>query len=335
MKIPQSNYCPALGTAIDIALTISKNGFQAYPVGGAIRDILINKNPTEVDITTDAPIGVVKKIFPNAKVVFPERYQICRMQFGRYVIEISRMREDIVSYGRQASVEFTQSLSKDLVRRDFTINALALNPENMEIVDNHGGINDLEKKIIRSIGDPQKRLYEDNLRILRAVRFSAQLRFRMESALSDAVSEMAYLTSNLSPAWVFREFSRGIKHNPSMFKKLLDQTNIGESIFGKDWERHSEFDLLNRAKFFKKVPDAILWVLFFGKNSKNLVERFSRIFLRIEFPKKLRKDIIYACELWESFNNLDTLPENKRRKIISNLLYEEYRRVISDLYFER
>lgn len=330
MKKSEKNcdYCCALGSGIDVALKIFNGGFRAYPVGGAVRDVLLGRKPTEVDITTDAPIEVVKKIFPEAKVVFPEKYQILHLKFGAINIEISRMREDVINYGRQASVRFTSDLSKDLARRDFTVNAIALDPRNKSLIDEHKGLNDLQKKLLRSIGNPRKRFLEDNLRILRAVRFSAQLRFKMEPQLLSAVMEMAHLTANLSPAWVFREFSKGVKHNPAGFKRLLDKTGIGKSIFGKDWEEHNDFALLNRARFFKKVPEAIVWLLFFGKDSKELFARLMRMSSKIEFPRKLRKDIIYACELWEAFPKLNSLSsEDIEKKLASNPLFQEYCKV--------
>jgi tRNA nucleotidyltransferase/poly(A) polymerase len=168
-----------LSEAVQIAAQLRQRGFQAWLVGGCVRDMVLGREPKDYDITTDARPDQLLQIFPRAQLV--------GAQFGVVLVEgveVATFRSDH-SYqdGRRPSaVTFETDARQDVLRRDFTINALLLDPSSLtsEVVDYVGGLTDLRGHIIRAIGDPEQRFEEDHLRMLRAVRFAARFGFEIE-----------------------------------------------------------------------------------------------------------------------------------------------------------
>ncbi len=170
---------------------IREQGFSAFAVGGCVRDTILGRVPEDWDITTSAKPGEVKEIFP--------RTVDTGLKHGTVTVIRNRKGYEVTTYridgeyhdGRHPdSVEFTKNLEEDLKRRDFTINAMAYSHET-GVVDIFGGMEDLKKGIIRCVGSPEERFGEDALRILRAVRFAAQLNFSIQEETLAAVGEIA------------------------------------------------------------------------------------------------------------------------------------------------
>src|SRR6201987_5979994 len=171
--------------ATSIVQTLRQNGFQAYLVGGCVRDLLLGREPKDYDVATDATPKKGMEIFPETYavgvqfgvVLIPapmERAEIFGETSSRSnAVEVATFRSDIgYSDGRHPDeVRFSKSPQEDVARRDFTINGMLLDPVNGEVVDFVGGRRDLDAGVIRTIGDPEKRFGEDKLRMLRAVRF--------------------------------------------------------------------------------------------------------------------------------------------------------------------
>ena len=170
-------------------------GYEAYAVGGCVRDSILGRRPDDWDITTSALPEQVKAIF-NRTVDTGIAHGTVTVLIGSKAHEVTTYRIDgTYKDGRHPEeVTFTASLPEDLKRRDFTINAMAYNEEE-GLVDLHGGLEDLQKKMVRCVGDPMERFSEDALRILRAVRFSAQLNFGIDR---DTVAGIIRLAPNLS-----------------------------------------------------------------------------------------------------------------------------------------
>ena len=175
----------------EIIKRLEREGFEAFAVGGCVRDTVLGREPDDWDITTSAKPEQVKSIF--------RRTVDTGIQHGTVTVLMDRDGYEVTTYrvdgeyldGRHPKeVAFTASLKEDLARRDFTINAMAYSPKT-GIIDIFGGMDDLEKGLIRCVGEPRERFGEDALRILRAVRFSAQLGFAIEENTKKAVSEMA------------------------------------------------------------------------------------------------------------------------------------------------
>lgn len=174
---------------------LQKQGFEAYAVGGCVRDALLGREPEDWDITTSAKPEQVKEIF--------RRTIDTGIQHGTVTVMLDKEGFEVTTYridgdyedGRHPlEVQFTGDLIEDLKRRDFTINAMAYNEEE-GLVDAFDGIGDLQNKIIRCVGNPKERFSEDALRMLRAVRFAGQLDFEIEEKTKEAIQK---LVSNLN-----------------------------------------------------------------------------------------------------------------------------------------
>jgi poly(A) polymerase/tRNA nucleotidyltransferase (CCA-adding enzyme) len=180
----------------DILTRLTEAGFEAYVVGGSVRDWLLGKEPKDWDITTNARPEQVLEIFPDAK--YENKFGTVLVAIrdenekATDVIEITTYRSEqgYSDHRRPDEVQFEDSLEKDLSRRDFSINALAMAKDG-ELVDLFNGEKDLKKKIVRTVGEPEDRFKEDALRMLRAVRFSCQLGFEIEGKTERAIAKLA------------------------------------------------------------------------------------------------------------------------------------------------
>ena len=175
-------------------------GYEAYVVGGCVRDALLGRAAADWDITTNARPEQVKALFSRT-IDTGIQHGTVTVLLGREGFEVTTYRIDgEYQDGRHPSeVSFTPNLLEDLKRRDFTINAMAYN-EREGLIDAFGGMGDLQSRQIRCVGDPRERFTEDALRILRAVRFSAQLNFDIEDCTREAVSDRGYKAFALRPS---------------------------------------------------------------------------------------------------------------------------------------
>ena len=171
--------------------TLEQHGYEAYVVGGCVRDSILNRKPEDWDITTSAKPEQVKRIFRRTVDTGIEHGTVTVL-IGKDGFEVTTYRVDgLYEDGRHPKeVTFTSRLEEDLKRRDFTINAMAYNDDE-RLVDAFGGMRDLNYHLIRCVGDPKERFSEDALRILRAVRFSAQLAFPIEPETAEAIKSLA------------------------------------------------------------------------------------------------------------------------------------------------
>ena len=174
-----------------IIKNLQRHGYDAYAVGGCVRDSILNRKPEDWDITTSAKPEQVKRIFRRTVDTGIEHGTVTVL-IGKDGFEVTTYRVDgLYEDGRHPKeVTFTSRLEEDLKRRDFTINAMAYNDDE-RLVDAFGGMRDLNYHLIRCVGDPKERFSEDALRILRAVRFSAQLAFPIEPETAEAIKSLA------------------------------------------------------------------------------------------------------------------------------------------------
>lgn len=187
---------------------LNSRGFEAYIVGGCVRDFMLKNDPSDFDITTNALPCEIKECFDEHKIIETG------VKHGTITIIINSQKIEITTYrveGKYSDnrhpdkVTFSCNLYDDLIRRDFTINAMAISSSG-ELIDNFNGRSDLKNKIIRAVGDPAKRFTEDALRILRALRFASQLGFYIEDKTSEMVHQYAYLLRNISAERIREEF---------------------------------------------------------------------------------------------------------------------------------
>ena len=209
-----------------VITTLKLNGFSAYAVGGAVRDALLGKKPYDFDITTDATPQEVKALFDKV-IETGIAHGTVTVMIDKEPLEVTTFRADgeYIDNRKPKSVTLVKDVRGDLARRDFTINALCYNDEE-GILDLFSGIDDLNNKIIRAIGEPEERFREDALRILRAVRFSVQLGFEIEKNTLSAIKKCAELVKNLSVERITAELDK-ILMSPEPDRALLLMYEMG------------------------------------------------------------------------------------------------------------
>jgi tRNA nucleotidyltransferase (CCA-adding enzyme) len=212
---------------LKIAQKLEDAGFETWCVGGAIRDNLLGVENHDFDLTTSARPEEVQKAFRRTVPVGIEHGTVAVLDTQGQPHEVTTFRKDIHTDGRHAVVEFGVSLMDDLARRDFTINAIAYHPIRHEWRDPFQGVQDLGKKLIRSVGDPNWRFQEDYLRILRALRFSARFDFRIHSRTLEAAKANAQGLAQLSAERVRDEWFKGIATAKKVSKLVSLWRDVG------------------------------------------------------------------------------------------------------------
>lgn len=199
-----------MNQSTEILDVLNGAGFEAYFVGGCVRDTIMGRPFHDTDITTNALPEQIMEVFRNYRIIPTGiKHGTVTVISGGVPYEITTYRIDgeYSDSRRPDSVEFTSSLREDLARRDFTVNAIAMNSAG-EISDFFGGTEDIKNKIIRCVGSPEKRFSEDALRIMRAVRFSSQLGFKIESETAEAIHKMKDRLKNISRERIREELDK-------------------------------------------------------------------------------------------------------------------------------
>lgn len=213
---------------------LNEEGFDAYIVGGCVRDKLLGIVPHDYDITTSAKPDEIKKVFKDFKTVLVgEEFGTVGIIIDKTIYEVTTFRIDgkYLNFRKPEKVTFSKNLKEDLKRRDFTINAMAMD-FNGNLYDPFGGKDDLDEKIIRAVGSPTKRIREDAIRIMRAIRFAGRFDFYIEDELFDAISFESKLLKKISPERIFDEFSKMItSERPSYYLLLMEETGVLDVIF--------------------------------------------------------------------------------------------------------
>src|SRR6266699_5032629 len=269
MTFPAS--LPIPPEVLKIAKKLEDAGFETWCVGGAIRDTLLGLENRDFDLTTAAPPPEVQKLFKRTVPVGIAHGTVAVLDATNRPHEVTTFRKDIQTDGRHAVVEFGVSLMDDLARRDFTINAIAYHPIRHEWRDPFQGEQDLEKKLIRSVGDPNWRFQEDYLRILRALRFSARFEFRIHARTLEAAKANAQGLGQLSAERVRDEWFKGIQTAVRVSKLLDLWMDVGAARIWlpeipRDWEAAKrQLDRLPR--------DTVLITAFLAKDPASLLTR--------------------------------------------------------------
>lgn len=205
-------------------------GFEAYAVGGCVRDSLLGREPNDWDITTNAKPSQIKQLFHRTIDTGIEHGTVSVLIHGEtYEITTYRIDGEYEDSRHPKQVEFTTELVEDLKRRDFTINAMAYN-EKTGVVDEFGGIDDLRNGIIRCVGNPRERFDEDALRIMRAVRFAAQLGYDIEDNTKEAIAEFAVRLRNISAERINVELTKLLVSSNPGYIRIAIETGIMDII---------------------------------------------------------------------------------------------------------
>jgi len=209
---------------------LQQAGYEAYLVGGGIRDLLLGKHPKDFDVATSAKPAEVQKLFRKSRII-GRRFQIVHVRMGPEIIEVTTFRGSAEnSHLRQANASgmlvrdnVFGTVEDDAVRRDFTMNALYYDPSNHEVLDFVGGYDDLEDGVIRIIGDPETRYREDPVRMLRAIRFIGKLGLELEEETAEPIRRLAPLLRDVSASRLFDEILKLLQagHGQATFPELL------------------------------------------------------------------------------------------------------------------
>jgi len=207
--------------ALKVLYRLNKGGYDAYLVGGGVRDILLGLAPKDFDIATNATPEQIKALFRNCRLI-GRRFRLAHIVFGREIIEVATFRgHHETAPKKQQGCQKTSkqsehgmllrdniygSIDEDAERRDFTINALYYSTADFKVYDFANGVEDIENRLIRLIGDPETRYREDPVRMLRAIRFATKLDMTISEETERPIAELAPLLSNIPPARLFEEF---------------------------------------------------------------------------------------------------------------------------------
>jgi poly(A) polymerase len=273
--------------AIKVIEGLSQAGFQSYLVGGSIRDGLLNCHPKDFDVATDATPEQVRKVFRNSRII-GKRFRIVHVTFGREVIEVTTFRGQ--ADNSQQQVESTTGqlirdnvygdMHSDALRRDFTVNALYYSPDNESIYDYTQGIQDIEKRQLRMIGEPLTRYKEDPVRLLRVVRFAAKLAFRIEEATAAPIHDNGHLLSHVPPARLFDEVLKlFLNGSATATYTLLRDYQLLDTLFP------STMAVIDKSPHFDGLINAVML------NTDK----------RIRSDKRVTPAFIYGALLWPAF----------------------------------
>ncbi|NOQ64201.1 MAG: polynucleotide adenylyltransferase PcnB [Methyloprofundus sp.] len=194
--------------ALKVLYRLKSEGYEAYLVGGCVRDLLLGREPKDFDVSTNATPEQVKQAFRNCRII-GKRFRLAHVFFGREIIEVATFRgsgeqgkgqRKIDQEGRLLHDNHYGTIDEDVIRRDFTVNALYYNIRDFSIVDYVGGMDDHRASMIRLIGDPETRYREDPVRMIRLVRFAVKLSFKINPACEQPIFELAELLANIPAA---------------------------------------------------------------------------------------------------------------------------------------
>jgi putative nucleotidyltransferase with HDIG domain len=214
--------------ARQVVTRLKSQGRQAYFVGGCVRDLLLGSQPKDYDIATDARPDEITALFPKSDLV-GAHFGVILVHEGEVQVEVATFRSDhAYEDGRRpVAVQFETDPRQDVLRRDFTINALLLDPDGGEVLDFVGGRQDLRDGIVRAIGEPEMRFREDHLRLLRAVRFAARFHYLIEPATMTAIQRLHGLVVKVSAERIRDELARILTDgNARRGFELLDETGL-------------------------------------------------------------------------------------------------------------
>ncbi len=274
--------------ALKVLYRLNGAGFDAFLVGGGVRDLLLGLTPKDFDIATNATPEEIKKLFRNCRLI-GRRFRLAHIMFGRDIVEVATFRghhqEDDQHIAQQSKEGMLLrdnvygSIDEDAERRDFTVNAMYYNIANYSIHDYAGGVEDLEDKLIRLIGDPQTRYREDPVRMLRAIRFAVKLDFDIEEDTAEPIEHLAYLLKDIPSARLYEESL-----------KML-QTGLGLETY----------HLMREYQLFQPLFPTISE--FFTADYASHTERMLDLVLdatdqRIEEGKRINPAFMFAAMLW-------------------------------------
>lgn len=320
------NFRDKFKRAIDILKIFNRNGYEAYFVGGCVRDYLLGEEFSDIDITTNALPEEVKKIFRKSIDTGIQHGTVTILVNGEgYEVTTFRTEDEYTNHRAPEKVEFVSNLREDLDRRDFTINAMALD-SNGKLYDYHKGESDLTCKVIKTVNNPNDRFYEDALRMLRAFRFSSKLGFEIEKDTLEAIKKNAELIKFVSIERIVSEFKKLLsgKGNLRSLELLLDSKLntyipfLEEIEIIQDFSKYSFCQSLYILSKINDISFDILKELKLSNKEVKLIKEFDKI--NTDFVRKIPlelilykynfEDVVFIAEYF-SYNNRNNIENCK------------------------
>ncbi|WP_323083871.1 polynucleotide adenylyltransferase PcnB [Providencia alcalifaciens] len=276
--------------ALKVLYRLNKNGYEAYLVGGGVRDLLLGQKPKDFDITTNATPEQIRKLFRNCRLV-GRRFRLAHIMFGPEIIEVATFRghhdqevddKNLSSQAQNGMLlrdNIFGSIEEDAIRRDFTVNSLYYNIDDFSVRDYVNGLQDLKEGVIRLIGDPETRYREDPVRMIRAVRFACKLNMRIEPNTAEPIHRLAPLLREIPSARLFEESLKLLQAGYGYTTyKMLNQYHLFEQLFPVIASRFTE----NGDSPMEKVIEQVL------KNTD----------FRLKNDKRVNPAFLFAAMLW-------------------------------------
>jgi poly(A) polymerase len=288
--------------ALKIIKKLDKSGYEAYLVGGCIRDLLLGYAPKDFDIATNATPEQIQKIFKRSRII-GRRFKLVHIMFSaRKFIEVATFRSSKTNptstKGMVLRDNFYGSLKDDVFRRDFTINGLYFDVKNSQVIDYVEGLDDLKKLQINMIGNPSERFEEDPVRMIRAVRFKTKLKASINSNLNKSIIKNAHLIASVPPARLYEEVIK-LFHNENSLEVFHELSNLGilKYLFSQTQEdAFVSISLQNTAERIKignSVTPAFLFAVFlWSAQNKRFNELKKKKMSHAELMIRASEDVI-------------------------------------------
>lgn len=290
-------------SALDVLYGLKRAGYDAYLVGGCVRDLLLGLEPKDFDVVTNAEPEQIKAVFKRRCQLIGRRFRLAHVRFGRTVIEVATFRgqgngqnrqdyfgrngkhsgkaREVDATGRLVRDNVYGTIDEDVWRRDFTVNALYYNIKDFSIVDYTGGLDDIDSGELRLIGDPETRYREDPVRMIRAIRFAAKLGFKIETQTEKPIMELAYLFEDVS--------------NARLFEEVLKLFHSGVAI--QVFEKLRHFGLFSH---LFPLTEQVLEQESEGFPRMMVIEALKSTDERIRSGKTVNPSFLFSAMLWES-----------------------------------
>ena len=306
--------------AVSIIRTLQGSGFQAEMVGGCVRDLLLGWSPKDFDVVTNATPDQIKKLFRRARVI-GRRFQLVHVRIGREVIEVSTYRGSDTGRQEQRRGRAKEKMAannvfgrrdEDVLRRDFTINALYYDPVKEVVTDYVDGLGHIQERRLEIIGDPRQRFSEDPVRMLRAVRFKAKLNLRLDAKMEKLLPRMAGTLIAVSPPRLFEEIIK-VLHNGygAVGFQALDHYGLLRFLFPSATRHFNEQDLNKKNGL---IPCAL-------RNTDQ----------RVADRKPVISPFLFSVLLWRQVEQAWHMKSGGNRSIFENL-HRSADRVLEELH---
>lgn len=322
--------------ALNVLYRLNNNGYEAYLVGGCVRDLLLDLRPKDFDVATDASPEQIKRLFSNCRLI-GRRFRLAHIYYGHEVIEVATFRAGPSKESPKHLTSDTGMLlrdnvfgtvDEDAVRRDFTVNALYYRISDFAIVDFCNGMHDIEGRVLRLIGEPEQRYREDPVRMLRAARFAAKLNFTLHEDTQAPIPRLGHLLSDVPTARIFEEclkiFMSG--HGCESIQvlknlKLLEQLFPATADYTeKDWGLVTAGvkDTDHRIKKHQTTSPAYLFAVLLWpmhQNAEKDEDIFHELNATVAVPKRIT---LITHAIWELQHRLEQVRQHQVNRLISH-----------------